>query len=213
MNIATGSSLAVFTSVALAHLLAVMSPGPDFAMVTRQTLHYGRVAGLWTAWGIATGILYHICYGLFGLSWLLDRYPQMLEVMRFAGAAFLIYMGIGALRARPRDERAMGDAAGNKVDPRRHFGIGVVTNVLNPKATLSFTALFTAVIATHTPMPLRYALAAWFIASTAIWFSFVALTLGHARVRAALIRNGHWIDRLTGAILIALGLGLLWVGL
>src|ERR1043166_3543034 len=159
-------TLAIFTSVALAHVLAVMSPGPDFAMVTRQTLNYGRGAGLWTAWGIAFGILYHVAYGLFGLGWLLQRYPQFLDVIRFAGAAFLIYMGIGALRAKPRSEKTMSDAGENKIDPRRHFGIGVVTNVLNPKATLSFTALFTAVIATHTPMALRYALAAWFIVST-----------------------------------------------
>jgi threonine/homoserine/homoserine lactone efflux protein len=206
-------SLAVFTSVALAHVLAVMSPGPDFAMVTRQTIAYGRGPGLWTAWGIAFGILFHVSYGLFGLGWLLERYPQFLDVMRFAGAAFLIYMGIAALRAKPRDARASSDAGEPKFDPRRHFGIGVMTNVLNPKATLSFTALFTAVIATHTPMSLRYALAAWFIVSTALWFSFVALTLGHARVRAALMRYGHWIDRVTGAILIALGVGLVWVGL
>ncbi len=206
--IATGSSLAIFTSVALAHVLAVMSPGPDFAIVTRQTLNYGRGAGLWTAWGIAFGILYHVAYGLFGLGWLLQRYPQMLDVLRLAGAAFLLYMGIGALRAKPRDEKAMSEAGGDKIDPRRHFGIGVMTNVLNPKATLSFTALFTAVIATHTPMPLRYALAGWFIISTALWFSFVALTLGHARVRGVLMRYGHWIDRVTGAILIALAIGL-----
>ena len=207
------SSLAVVTSVALAHVLAVMSPGPDFAMVTRQTIAYGRGPGLWTAWGIATGLLFHISYGLFGLGWLLQTYPQMLDVMRFAGAAFLIYMGTGALRAKPRDESAMSNAGESKIDPRRHFGIGVITNVLNPKATLSFVALFSAVIATHTPMPLRYALAAWFIVSTAIWFSFVALTLGHASVRAKLMRYGHWIDRVTGAILIALGAGLIFAKL
>ncbi len=207
------SSLAVFTSVALAHVLAVMSPGPDFAMVTRQTLAYGRAAGLWTAWGIATGILFHISYGLFGLGWLLQRYPQLLDMLRFAGAAYLIYMGIGALRAQPRAATATSDADDSKIDPRRHFGIGVMTNVLNPKATLSFTALFSAVIATHTPMPLRYALAAWFIVSTALWFSFVALTLGHARVRAVLMRYGHWIERATGAILVALGAGLVFAKL
>jgi RhtB (resistance to homoserine/threonine) family protein len=203
------SSLLVFFSLAVAHLLAVMSPGPDFAMVTRQTMAHGRAAGLWTAWGIATGILFHVAYGLFGLGWLLQRFPSLLDLLRMAGAAFLIYMGIGALRAQPRDASAPAAPAPQPIDARRHFGIGVLTNVLNPKAMLSFTALFSAAITTHAPMPLRFALALWFIASTAAWFSFVAMTLGHSRVRGALLDHAHWIDRVTGAILVALGIGLL----
>jgi len=203
------SNLAVFFTVAIAHVLAVMSPGPDFAMVTRQTMAYGRSAGLWTAWGIATGILFHVSYGLFGLGWLLQEKPQLLDVLRFAGAGFLIYMGIGGLRAKPRDADALAKSADESIDPRRHFGIGVLTNVLNVKAMLSFTALFSAMITTHAPMSLRIALASWFIVSTALWFSFVALTLGHSRVRGALIAQAHWIDRVTGAILVALGVALL----
>ena len=203
------SSLAIFTTVAVAHVLAVMSPGPDFAMVTRQTLAYGRGAGLWTAWGIATGIVFHVTYGLFGLGWLLQRFPALIEVLRFGGAAFLIYMGISALRARPLHDGAASAPPDQAIDPRRHFGIGVVTNVLNPKATLFFVALFSAVITAQTSMALRLSLGTWIILTTGAWFSFVAMTLGQARVRAALTRYGHRIDQVTGAILIALGAGML----
>ncbi len=203
--------LLVFTTLALAHVLAVMSPGPDFAMVTRQTMAHGRAAGLWTAWGIATGILFHVTYGLFGLGWLLREQPALLEALRYAGAAFLIYMGIGGVRAKARDPAALAQAPATAIDPRRQFAIGVLTNVLNPKAMLSFTALFSTVIATQAPMGMRYALAAWFVVSTALWFSFVAMTLGHSRVRSALVARAHWIDRFTGAILIGLGVAMLLV--
>jgi RhtB (resistance to homoserine/threonine) family protein len=202
------SHFLVFFSLALAHVLAVMSPGPDFAMVTRQTMVHGRNAGLWTAWGIATGILFHVSYGLFGLGWLLTEMPSLLEVLRYAGAAFLIYMGIVALRSQPRNAATLDQAPAAPIDPRRHFGIGVLTNVLNPKAMLSFTALFSAAITARSPMSLRVSLAAWFIISTALWFSFVALTLGHPRVRGSLMAYAHWIDRVTGAILVALGAGM-----
>src|SRR2546422_6207264 len=92
---------------------------------------------------------------------------------------------------------------------RRQFGIGVMTNVLNPKATLFFVALFSAVITTQTPMTLRLALGIWIVVTTGMWLSFVALSLGHDRVRASLRAYAHWIDRATGAILLALGIGML----
>ena len=206
-------SLTIFTTVAVAHLLAVMSPGPDFAMVTRQTLAYGRSAGLWTAWGIAIGIIFHVSYGLFGLGWLLQRVPALLEVLRYGGAAFLLYMGWGALHSQPRTADPAEEAPAVSISRQRHFGIGVMTNVLNPKATLFFVALFSAVITTQTPLGLRLALGAWIIVSTGAWFSFVATTLGHTRVRAGLRRYAHWIDRFTGAILVALGLAMLIVRL
>lgn len=196
----------LFATVALAHLLAVMSPGPDFAMVTRQTLMRGRAAGLWTAWGIAAGIVFHVAYGLFGLGWLLQRAPQLLEVLRYGGAAFLLWMGVQGLRASaaPRTDSAVPRETGG-----RDFAIGVFTNVLNPKATLFFVALFAAVITTETPLSLRVGLGAWIVLSTGAWFSFVALSLGHARVRGWLSAHAHWIDRATGAILLALGVGML----
>ena len=91
---------AVFATVALAHALAVASPGPDFAMVVRQSLAFGRGAGVWTAAGIGSGILFHVAYGLFGLNWLTQRYPQSLTVLGVAGAfvGYLIFtelLGIG----------------------------------------------------------------------------------------------------------------------
>lgn len=201
------SATAVFWTVAVAHLLAVMSPGPDFAMVTRQTVAHGRAAGLWTAWGIACGILFHVGYGLFGLGWLIERVPALLEVLRYAGAGFLLYMGLGALRAQPASV-----ASGGELPPlppaRRSFGVGVLTNVLNPKATLFFVALFASVITSATPLGLRLGLGAWIVLTTGAWFSLVAVTLGHPRLRQHLLAQAHWIDRGMGLVLVTLALGI-----
>ena len=188
-----------------------MSPGPDFAMVTRQTLAHGRSAGLWTAWGIAAGIVFHVSYGLFGLGWLIERLPWLLEVLRYGGALFLLHMGWGALRAQPMSAGAV--AADRAPAARESFRIGVLTNLLNPKATLFFVALFAAVITGDTPLGLRIALGAWIVLSTGAWFSLVAATLGHAQVRERLRRQAHWIDRGMGALLVALGLLMAWSGL
>lgn len=196
----------LFAAAAGAHLLAVMSPGPDFAVVTRQALAHGRGAGLRTAWGIATGIVFHVGYALFGLAWLMERLPWLLDLLRYAGAAFLLWMGLGALRARPLGEPPPPAAAGAG---SRDFLIGLATNLLNPKATLFFVALCSAMVTTPTPLALKLGLSAWIVLSTGAWFSLVALTLGHARIREGLRRHAHWIDRGMGLLLIALALAML----
>lgn len=206
----TNTSLFLF--IAGAHLLAVMSPGPDFAMVTRQTLAHGRRAGLLTAWGIATGIVVHVSWGLFGLGWLLGKAPVLLEVLRYAGAAFLLWMGSKALRARPAAAASSGAADSAPARRDRHFLIGLATNLLNAKAMLFFVALCSAAITSDTPMALRFALGAWIVLTTGLWFSFVSLTLSHPAVRRRLLAQAHWIDRGMGVILLALGLAMLLGG-
>lgn len=200
------TSLTLFTAAAAAHLLAVASPGPDFAVVTRQTLAHGRAAGLRTALGIASGIIFHVAYALFGLGWLLQKQPLLLEALRYAGAAFLLWIGFNALRAQPAAPTL---AQGGQAAAQRDFVIGLTTNLLNPKATLFFVALCSAFVTTPTPLSLKLALAAWITLTTALWFSLVAITLGHARVRNALRRHAHWIDRGMGVLLIALAIAML----
>ncbi len=188
-----------------AHLLAVMSPGPDFAMVTRQTLAYGRRAGVWTAMGIATGLIFHVGWALFGLGWVVQRVPLLLDLLRYGGAAFLLYMGVSALRAAPPDGTPRPDDIPAQ-PARRSYLIGMATNLLNPKAMLYFVALCSALVTTATPVSQRLLLGAWILATTAAWFSLAAWSLGHPAIRSRLLSHAHWIDRGMGLLLIALGL-------
>lgn len=204
------SEWAIFGTVALAHLLGVASPGPDLAMVVRQSLAFGRSAGVWTAAGIGSGILFHVGYGLFGLGWLTQRYPQSLTVIGAIGALFLLWMGAQAIRAQPmRDSAPEQLPAPQPGDAAKFFGIGVLTNVLNPKATLFFVALFTAVVTGPVSGTMKLVLGLWIPLSTFAWFSFVALMLGNPAARKRLRHYAHWIDRAMGAVLLILGAGML----
>lgn len=196
---------ALFGAVASAHALGVMSPGPDFAMVTRQSLAHGRAAGVWTAAGIGSGILFHVAYGLFGLRWLTHRFPWSLDAIALAGAAFLLWMGAQALRAQPHavaDEQAGTPAPA--ANGWRHYLVGLATNVLNPKATLFFVALFTTVVSGPVSAPMMVTLAAWLPLSTFAWFATVALMLSHPGLRRSLHRHAHRIDHAMGVILLLL---------
>ena len=201
------SPASLFATIATAHALAVMSPGPDLAIVTRQTLAHGRSAGLRTALGIAVGISFHVAYGMFGLGWAIQKFPALLIVLRVVGGLLLLWIGWGAVRAQAvldTPQQAAGAQAAAK-----DFSIGLFTNMLNVKAMLFFVALCSAVITGATPPALKLALGAWMIVTTGLWFSFVAWTLGHPRIRERLMRSAHWIDRIMGVILLALGAGML----
>ncbi|MGF6692890.1 MULTISPECIES: LysE family translocator [Pseudomonas] len=198
-----------FLTVALIHLLAVASPGPDFAIVVRESVAHGRRAGTWTALGVGMGIFVHVAYSLLGIGLIVSQSIMLFNALKWAAAAYLLYIGIKALRAKPADPvAAEASLMAGERSPRGAFVTGFVTNGLNPKATLFFLSLFTVVINPHTPLTVQAGYGVYLACATAAWFSLVALLFSHRRVRAGFARMGHWFDRLMGAVLVGLGIKL-----
>jgi len=205
------SPFAEFTTLAVLHALAVISPGPDFAIVLRQSVVHGRRVALATSAGIGSGIVVHVLYSVLGLGLLLRTSPRVLEVIQIVGAAYLLWLGIQSLRARPRSDVAAEaspqvDASG--VGVRRAFITGFLTNATNVKATWFFLSVFTVVVSPQTPRWLQGAYGAWMAVTTTLWFSIVSFGFSQPAVRRAFLRRGHWFDRAMGVILIALAVRL-----
>lgn len=198
-----------FFTVALIHLLAVASPGPDFAIVVRESVAFGRRAGVFTALGVGAGIFVHVAYSLLGIGLIVSQSIVLFNALKWLAAAYLLYIGIKALRAKPAGpasaELSLEQAARS---PRAAFVTGFVTNGLNPKATLFFLSLFTVVIDPHTPLAVQAGYGLYLALATALWFCLVAMLFSQPRVRAGFTRLGHWFDRLMGAVLIGLGVKL-----
>lgn len=198
-----------FLTVALIHLLAVASPGPDFAIVVRESVASGRRAGTWTAIGVGSGIFVHVAYSLLGIGLIVSQSIVLFNALKWLAAAYLLYIGIKALRAKPADPTAAAiDLGVGERSARGAFITGFVTNGLNPKATLFFLSLFTAVIDPHTPLAVQAGYGVYLALATAFWFCLVALLFSQSRVRAGFARLGHWFDRAMGAVLVALGVKL-----
>ncbi len=198
-----------FMTVALVHLLAVASPGPDFAVVVRESVTQGRRVGSWTALGVGCGIFVHVAYSLLGIGLIVSQSIVLFNLFKWLAAAYLVYLGWRALRARPMSLEPV-DMANAAVARTawRAFVIGFVTNGLNPKATLFFLSLFTVVISADTPLWVQAGYGVYLAGATALWFLLVAWLFSRGRVRAGFARMGHWFDRLTGAVLIGLGVRL-----
>ncbi|MCQ4262453.1 lysine transporter LysE [Stutzerimonas stutzeri] len=198
-----------FMTVALVHLLAVASPGPDFAVVVRESVTQGRRTGSWTALGVGCGIFVHVAYSLLGIGLIVSQSIVLFNLFKWLAAGYLLYLGWRALRARPMSLDVADDPSMRVGRSAwQAFAVGFVTNGLNPKATLFFLSLFTVVISPDTPLLVQAGYGLYLAGATALWFLLVAWLFSRGRVRAGFARMGHWFDRLTGAVLIGLGVRL-----
>ncbi|AOS45147.1 Threonine efflux protein [Lacunisphaera limnophila] len=197
-----------FFTLALAHALAVASPGPDFAIVLRQSLHHGRRTALWTSVGIGCGLSIHITYCLLGLGLFLKNSPAALLTVQALGAAYLAWIGLQALQARPRSGDI--DLAGGPAEPsaRAAWTTGFLVNLLNPKAALFFIALFPLAVSATTPRLVQVGYGVWMTVTTVAWFSFVSVVFARESVRRAFLRHGHWIDRALGVVFLGFAVSL-----
>lgn len=191
-----------FLTIVVAHALAVASPGPDFALVLRQSLAHGRRTAVWSSIGIGCGLSVHITYCILGLGLLLKNSAVALATVKYLGAAYLAWVGVQALRARPRSgdlELAAGLAAPTD---RAAWTNGFLVNVLNPKAALFFISLFPLAVSVTTPKFIQIGYGVWMTFSTMAWFSFVSVVFARAEVRRRFLSHGHWIDRALGVVFI-----------
>ena len=204
-----------FGIIALVHLLAVASPGPDFAVVVRQSLTYGRNTALWTSFGVGSGILVHVAYSLIGIGLLIKTIPALFLALKVIAASYFLWIAYHGLTAKPNHGviKVAGDtAAGYKLQhpsAKKAFITGFLVNGLNVKATLFFVSLFSMVIDHSTPLSIKLAYGLYMALATALWFIFVSLLLSHPKFQQRLQAKSYWIDRFMGVVLLVLAIKLL----
>lgn len=194
-------------TIAIIHLLAVMSPGPDFVIVTKNSLSYSRKIGTYTALGVALGIIVHVTYSLFGIGFLISQSIILFTIIKLLGAFYLIWIGVKALRSKPSKVENDLTPIKKEKDMTSLGAIknGFLVNVLNPKATLFFLALFTQVISPATPKAIQLIYGIEMTVATFVWFSVVAYFFSHSKLKIKIKKISHYIDKVTGFALIALG--------
>ena len=194
-------------AVAAITLLAVVSPGGDFAMVTRNSYLYGRRAGIFTAIGIAAAVWIHVGYTLLGVSILLLQSPNLFHAVKLLGAAYLVYIGYTTFRHRPVS--AAMQAGGQAIGDWAAFKNGLATNALNPKTTLFVLSTFTQIVSPATPLGIQIGYGAFMSAAHLLWFAFVAAVLSSPAVRNRLLQKQQIVNRVIGVLLMGLGLMLM----
>lgn len=190
---------------------ALISPGPDFVIAVRNAIVYSKRVGFLTAAGFAAGVLVHVTYTVFGIAAIIAQSVMMFNIIKWAGAAYLAFIGFKALRSNGMGKQAIEKATSEGKDGKQTlsdwaaFRVGFLTNILNPKASLFFLAIFSQIIKPETPFIWQSIYGLTCALMCFAWFSIVTLVLNQGAVRNMFLKASKWIDRTCGALLIALG--------
>ncbi|MFI7419883.1 LysE family translocator [Nonomuraea sp. NPDC049684] len=208
------TSLTQFVGFGALVMLGAMSPGPDFAVVVRRSALSGRGHGMAAAAGIALGVAVWVVAAGTGVAALLAASAMAFTVVKVVGAAYLLYLGVKALRAalRKGGPLDLGLPAPASRGPWAAFTEGLLTNVLNPKAALFFVALVPHFLSEEAAFGDTLLLSAVALAGTMVWFLTVANVVSTLRWVFARPGVRKAVDGLTGAALIGLGVNLAVAG-
>lgn len=195
--------------ITFVHLLAAASPGPDFVLVSQQSLAHGRKTGILCSLGIAFGLSVHLTYSALGLAALIASSTSILLGIKLLGGCYLLFLGIKGLGARPETVSLDLPVSLSGASVSRTVGKGFLCNVLNPKAPVYFVSLFTIVLSPSMPPIYLAVYGIWIMMLQFCWFSAVAILLSSPPVVQRFTQCGHYLNRVMGGAMVVLGVKVL----
>lgn len=194
----------MFVQVFLIGLLSGISPGPDFAVVMRNSLSFGRRTGVASALGIGTALGIHVTYTVLGFAVILQHSPSLFGFIQLLGAAYLLWLAQGAIRAK-KPKQGMEDSGIKEYEEKPFwtgFREGFLCNMLNPKAALFFLSIFSQFLTPETPGWVRWVYGGEIMFAVGAWFVFLATVISSATFRRYYGAYRHWFNRVLGGVLL-----------
>jgi threonine efflux protein len=203
--------LMLFLTVALVHLIALMSPGPDFFFVSQTAASRSRREAMMGVVGISLGIVVWAGVALMGLHLILQKMAWLHQVIMVGGGIYLCWMGWQLLRSA-RAQQAPPAAEAQVALPKagRSFIRGFLTNLSNPKAVIYFGSVFSLFVGDSVGAGARWGLFLLIVAETFVWFSLVAVVFALPAMRRGYQRLAKWIDGVAGVLFTGFGLHLIF---
>lgn len=196
-----------FITLTLIIILAAISPGPDFALVVKNSLQHNRKSGIFTALGVSCSLLIHTSYCILGLAVIISQSLFLFSAIKYLGAAYLIYIGIKSLLAKRKLIPKIQEQANHSgLSAGKSFIEGLLCNLLNPKAIMFILAFFSLVIKPSTPLLVQFGISIEIGLIHFIWFSWLAVMITHRRVKENLHKIEFYIIKVMGVVLISFGI-------
>ena len=194
----------LFLSVSI---LVNLSPGPDMLYTAARSLSQGTKAGIFSMLGIFTGCLFHITAAVFGLSKIIEESVLLFSIIKYAGAAYLIYLGVRSLLKKNKNETGIKELPA--LSPQKIFTQGFITNLLNPKVAIFFLSFLPQFInpgSTHIKEQIAF-LGLWFDVQGCLILTIVAILTGtFSKILQQNKSFWNWQEKITWLILIGLGI-------
>lgn len=202
------SYLPLLLTFAAVDLLAVVSPGPNFVVVSHAAIQHGRMAAVAVVAGLTIANLVWCLAVLFGMAALFEVAPWLYDGIRFIGGAYLVYFGAQLWRHKAMDQtptRPLQSRSGRPVVK------GVLTGLTNPKSVIYFGSVFTLFMAPGSPGWVQITAVAIVLINAAIWYGAIAMLLSRQGMRRMYDKVGRITNRVAGGFLIVFGFRLLFV--
>ena len=206
--------LILFLTVALVHLVALISPGPDFFFVSQTAASRSRREAMMGVVGISLGIVVWAGVALMGLHLLLEKMAWLHQIIMVGGGLYLLWMGYQLLcsaKAKAAQTASATDNAPKVELPARGrtFMRGFLTNLSNPKAVIYFGSVFSLFVGDDVGSAERWGLFVMIVAETFAWFSIVAVVFALPVMRRGYQRLAKWIDGVAGVLFAGFGIHLI----
>lgn len=194
------------------HIIALMSPGPDFALVVQNAGRYGRQTGIAIALGLSLGILLHSILSLTGASLLIHQQPTLFALLQAAGGSYLLWLGVGAVRSvlmpifRPTAHTETVTAPLRIISNRKQALVkGFTTNILNPKALVFFISLLSTIVPVDMSISGKITAIAILWITSFLWFAMLAWLLTGKRLQQKIQQWAPYIDGICGVLFVTIG--------
>ncbi|ORM72841.1 threonine export protein RhtC [Pantoea wallisii] len=203
--------LMLFATVALVHLVALMSPGPDFFFVSQTAASRSRKEAMMGVFGITLGIVIWAGVALMGLHLILQKMAWLHEIIMVGGGLYLLWMGWQLMRsARQRHKQPQAEAQMVELPKRgMSFLKGFLTNLSNPKAIIYFGSVFSLFVGNDVGAMERWGLFLLIVGETFAWFTVVAAIFALPWMRDKYQRMAKWVDGVAGVLFAGFGIHLI----
>jgi threonine/homoserine/homoserine lactone efflux protein len=196
-------TLATWLSLVAICCLGAMSPGPSLAVVLRHTISNGRAHGIATAVSHAAGVALWALLTIWGLALLVVEWPLAYTLLTYAGAGYLMWMGIKALRSKGAGTMRVVPVVAPIKEAAKD---GLMVSLLNPKLAFFFIALFSQFVSAELVLADKLIMTGTAAVIDALWYIIVAVALSQSKVLDKLRSKSATIDKISGVILVGLAL-------
>ncbi|KEA65632.1 L-lysine permease [Marinobacterium lacunae] len=205
--------ISIFITVAIAHFLALLSPGPDFVLVVKSALKGNRKNAIGVALGIATANAVYIGLCIVGVGAILSTSVSLMIALKVIGGLFLMYIAYHALKAPKNAYQNVSVTSDNITEFSlfsfsKEFLTGFLSGILNPKNLLFYLSLFTVALTPDVSLQFKILLGTWMTAVVFLWDVSIIYLLSKSGVRKKFTKMSFYIDKVTGVILGAIGFGI-----
>ncbi|WP_421715611.1 LysE family translocator [Arcobacter arenosus] len=199
-----------FLSLALAHFVALLSPGVDFFLILTSSSKHGRASGIITSTGIAFANLVYILLALFGITLIKDNQTLFLTI-KILGSFYLLYIGFLLLKSKKRELFSKKiEKKDEKKDVVKYFLMGFLSAILNPKNSIFYFTMFSISIQNHTPFYVQSFFALWMFLAVLLWDIFVVYLVTNVKSKNFLEKYSNKIEKISGFILLFLALSIIF---